>query len=75
MTTIPDQPDGIDPYDPDDHTLPPLADAATRVGEYLSYWGDGLIDVGETPDGKRQAYPLYARDLQVLIDFAEGRQR
>lgn len=52
-----DQPPGIEE---DTADLPSATDAAARVGEYLSSFGDGLVD--ETADSKS----LYARDLEAL---------
>lgn len=56
---IPDQPDGIEDDSPD---LPDPHRAAQRVCDYITAWGDGLID---TADGK---HPLYARDLVALAE-------
>jgi len=58
--TVPEQPDGIEDTSYD---LPTLENAARRAGEFLSQWGDGLIEIafGGLP-------PLYSRDLQVLIN-------
>lgn len=58
-----DQPDGIDP---DSNDLPTVSMAAARVGEFLSWYGDGLVDLGL--DVEYPHPPLYSRDLQVLIN-------
>lgn len=62
--STPDQPDGIDETSYD---LPTLENAARRVGEFLSEWGDGWIPLAY--DGLP---PLYSRDLQVLINQVLG---
>lgn len=67
--TVPDQPDGIES---DSFDLPPPANAARRVGEYLEWWGDGLIDAAG-PNAHTPAAPLYARDLQALVNSARDR--
>ncbi|PYG00189.1 hypothetical protein SAMN05216184_104128 [Georgenia satyanarayanai] len=58
MTT--DQPRGIDP---DDYEVPDPTEAAERVREFISAWGDGRID---EVDGNA----LYARDLEALARTA-----
>lgn len=74
MTTTehPDQPPGIDPYD---YELPTPADAARRVNEFLTAYGDGLIEIEWSEDYLAQygvtAKPLYARDLQALTNAVE----
>jgi hypothetical protein len=65
---VPDQPDGIDP---DSHDLPDVAAAAERVGAFLEWFGDGLVDWAG-PNARHPVAPLYARDLQVLINAARG---
>lgn len=62
VCSMPQQPDGISEQSRD---LPELARAAERVDEYLRVCGDGLYDVQD-----RQ--PLYARDLQALVNFARA---
>lgn len=62
MCSFPAQPNGISEQSRD---LPDLARAAERVDEYLRVCGDGLYDVQD-----RQ--PLYARDLQALVNFARA---
>jgi hypothetical protein len=52
----PEQPDGIDESESE---YPDPKRAAERVNEWISEWGDGLIEV---LNGK----PLYARDLASL---------
>lgn len=54
----PDQPDRIDENSRD---LPTPADARARVEQFLEYWGDGIIDWAGPA-------PLYARDLQALVN-------
>ncbi|PBC38565.1 hypothetical protein CJ179_38895 [Rhodococcus sp. ACS1] len=54
----PDQPDGIDEFTPD---LPNPIKAARRVIEYVSAWGDGMID-------EQEGHPLFARDLVSLAE-------
>lgn len=63
---VPDQPDGIEETSFD---LPAVEKAAERVGEYLGWWGDGLIDAAG-PNAGHPAAPLYARDLQALVNAA-----
>ncbi|WKU07989.1 hypothetical protein [Micromonospora sp. HUAS LYJ1] len=53
---MPEQPDGIED---DSYDLPDPHRAAGRVRDWISAWGDGLID---TADG----HPLYARDLEAI---------
>lgn len=61
---ISDQPDGIED---DSYELPDPIDAAKRIREYISAWGDGLIDIA---DGQ----PLYARDLEAIARVVLGEQ-
>jgi hypothetical protein len=61
---VPEQPDGITS---DSFDLPTPDAAAKRVGEYLEWWGDGLIDT-LGPNARHDATPLYARDLQALVN-------
>ncbi len=68
MTTIPDQPDGIDP---DSYDLPEPTAAAERVREFLSWHGDGVVDEGRELDTDEEPHPLYARDLEVLARLAD----
>jgi hypothetical protein len=65
--TLPEQPDGIESESFD---LPAPDAAAARVGEYLEWWGDGLIDTLGGPNSRHEATPLYARDLQALVNSA-----
>ncbi len=59
MSTIPNQPDGLDDHYEDDSDLPNPHRAAERVNAWVAAWGDGLINV---TDG----HPLYARDLEAI---------
>lgn len=63
---IPEQPDGIDEYSND---MPDLDRAAARVARFITAFGDGVITV------VGQGVPLYARDLEVLVNHAEGKTR
>ncbi|WBB94246.1 hypothetical protein [Verrucosispora sp. WMMC514] len=58
---IPVQPDGIAD---DERELPAPTAAAHRVREFITAWGDGILDV--TLEG----HPLYARDLEALSRHA-----
>lgn len=62
---IPDQPDGLSEHYEDDSDLPDPHRAAARIREYISAWGDGLIN---TADGR----PLYARDLEAVCRAVLG---
>lgn len=61
-----DQPDGIDP---EGYELPIVENAARRVSEFLSWHGDGMVDLGL--DVEYPHPPLYSRDLQALLNAAE----
>lgn len=64
-----DQPEGITD---DEHRLPSLAGAASRVLEYISLFGDGTIDiVHDEPWRPERSEPLYARDLEALARAAQ----
>ena len=54
----PEDPPGIDP---ETHSLPTPAAAAERLCDFISAWGDGLIDL--VHDGTGTPMPLYARDV------------
>lgn len=64
VCSMPQQPDGISEQSRD---LPDPRVAAERVDAYLAVCGDGLYDV---QDGQ----PLYARDLQALVNLARKAQ-
>ena len=57
---VPTQPDGLDGCEPE---LPDPVRAAARIEEYLSCFGDGVVDVGWNEAGLS---PLYARDLETV---------
>jgi hypothetical protein len=61
-----DQPPGIEEGDID--TIPDSTSAAQRVGEFLEEFGDGLVIGQSRPDEVWGYPPLYARDLQALIN-------
>ncbi|WP_433460729.1 hypothetical protein [Micromonospora sp. CA-248212] len=63
VTVIPEQPDGIED---DSRDLPEPSAAAERVRDYITEFGDGILNV---IDG----HPLYARDLEALARFAWAR--
>jgi hypothetical protein len=54
-----DQPPGVDVHDRSKQ-LPPSAAAAERIREFVSWFGDGLVD------GDPVGFPLYARDLEAV---------
>lgn len=69
LPPVPDQPDGID-EDSDD--LPGPDRAAARVGEFVSWYGDGRVYIDRVDDAGTGGPPLYARDLEALRKLADG---
>ena len=67
-----DQPPELDGEPEDSRMLPPVPAAAARVSAFIRASGDGCYDVVD--DGGVDI-PLYARDLEVLVQHAEGRLR
>lgn len=68
-TTEVDQPDGIDG---DSYDLPDPARAAERVGEFLSWYGDGRLYPCVLPGTEDEMPPLFARDLEALRKCADS---
>jgi hypothetical protein len=68
MPPIPDQPPGIDP-EAWPVQLPDVATAAERVASFIRSFGDGIVYT------TLENVPLYARDLEALVQFANAHQR
>ncbi|MCR3719155.1 MULTISPECIES: hypothetical protein [Prauserella salsuginis group] len=66
--TRPEQPDGIDDHSYD---LPSPKHAVKRIHEFLTEYGDGLIEPKVCPEYEGTMPPLYARDLQALANEAD----
>ncbi|QDG65815.1 hypothetical protein NIBR502772_05940 [Pseudarthrobacter sp. NIBRBAC000502772] len=56
-----DQPPEVDIHGGRDKQLPPAEAAATRIREFVSWFGDGQVYTGDV-----NSPPLYARDLEAL---------
>jgi hypothetical protein len=74
-----DQPPGICTHR---NEVPAVAEAADRVTEFIKWFGDGEVLPADTsPDGPMIAdiplppAPLYARDLESLIQHARETSR
>lgn len=66
MTTdFPDQPPEVTTLEPSETgSLPPAIAAAERVREFVSWFGDGKVDLSGW--GGEPHPPLYARDLESV---------
>lgn len=65
-----DQPPELRDEPEDSRKLPNLEDAARRVHEFLSAFGDGIIFETWERDVNDPHIPLYARDLEILARHA-----